>query len=395
MEKALLVGIITPQQPENKAKEYLQELAFLSETAGAVPLRRFLQHLPYPNPRTFVGEGKLAQIKQYIAENEDVGLVIFDDELSPLQLRNIENELKVKVLDRTNLILDIFAQRAQTAHAKTQVELAQCQYMLPRLTRLWTHLERQRGGIGMRGPGETQIETDRRILLSKISLLKEKLRKIDQQKSIQRKNRENMVRVALVGYTNAGKSTIMNLISKANVFAENKLFATLDTTVRKVIVDNLPFLLSDTVGFIRKLPHHLIESFKSTLDELDEADILVHVCDISHPNFEEQYTVVNETIKSIVKDEKPTLVIFNKIDNYSFVEKDEADLSERSAENISLDELEKTYMARLSGNCLFISAKEKTNIDHFKLILYNKVKEVYSQKYPYSNFIFDKYDDLQ
>ncbi|MFC2390528.1 MAG: GTPase HflX [Bacteroidetes bacterium] len=395
MEKALLVGIITPQQPENKAKEYLQELAFLSETAGAVPLRRFLQHLPYPNPRTFVGEGKLAQIKQYIAENEDVGLVIFDDELSPLQLRNIENELKVKVLDRTNLILDIFAQRAQTAHAKTQVELAQCQYMLPRLTRLWTHLERQRGGIGMRGPGETQIETDRRILLSKISLLKEKLRKIDQQKSIQRKNRENMVRVALVGYTNAGKSTIMNLISKANVFAENKLFATLDTTVRKVIVDNLPFLLSDTVGFIRKLPHHLIESFKSTLDELDEADILVHVCDISHPNFEEQYTVVNETIKSIVKDEKPTLVLFNKIDNYSFVEKDEADLSERSAENISLDELEKTYMARLSGNCLFISAKEKTNIDRFKLILYSKVKEVYSQKYPYSNFIFDKYDDLQ
>lgn len=395
MEKALLVGIITPQQPENKAKEYLQELAFLSETAGAVPLRRFLQHLPYPNPRTFVGEGKLAQIKQYIAENEDVGLVIFDDELSPLQLRNIENELKVKVLDRTNLILDIFAQRAQTAHAKTQVELAQCQYMLPRLTRLWTHLERQRGGIGMRGPGETQIETDRRILLSKISLLKEKLRKIDQQKSIQRKNRENMVRVALVGYTNAGKSTIMNLISKANVFAENKLFATLDTTVRKVIVDNLPFLLSDTVGFIRKLPHHLIESFKSTLDELDEADILVHVCDISHPNFEEQYTVVNETIKSIVKDEKPTLVLFNKIDNYSFVEKDEADLSERSAENISLDELEKTYMARLSGNCLFISAKEKTNIDRFKLILYNKVKEVYSQKYPYSNFIFDKYDNLQ
>ena len=395
MEKALLVGIITPQQPENKAKEYLQELAFLSETAGAVPLRRFLQHLPYPNPRTFVGEGKLAQIKQYIAENEDIGLVIFDDELSPLQLRNIENELKVKVLDRTNLILDIFAQRAQTAHAKTQVELAQCQYMLPRLTRLWTHLERQRGGIGMRGPGETQIETDRRILLSKISLLKEKLRKIDQQKSIQRKNRENMVRVALVGYTNAGKSTIMNLISKANVFAENKLFATLDTTVRKVIVDNLPFLLSDTVGFIRKLPHHLIKSFKSTLDELDEADILVHVCDISHPNFEEQYTVVNETIKSIVKDEKPTLVLFNKIDNYSFVEKDEADLSERSAENISLDELEKTYMARLSGNCLFISAKEKTNIDRFKLILYNKVKEVYSQKYPYSNFIFDKYDDLQ
>ena len=395
MEKAVLIGIITPQQPETKAKEYIEELAFLSETAGAVPVKRFFQNLPYPNPRTFVGEGKLAEIREYIADNEEITLVIFDDELSPVQLRNIENVLKIKILDRTNLILDIFAQRAQTANAKTQVELAQCQYMLPRLTRLWTHLERQRGGIGMRGPGETQIETDRRILLSKISLLKEKLRKIDQQKTIQRKNRENMIRVALVGYTNAGKSTIMNLIGKSNVLAENKLFATLDTTVRKVIVDNLPFLLSDTVGFIRKLPHNLIESFKSTLDELNEADILVHVCDISHPNFEEQFDVVNETIKSIVKTEKPTIVVFNKIDNYSFTEKDEADLSVRTKDNIPLDELQKTYMAKLAGNCLFISAKEKINIDSFKLILYDKVKELYSKKYPYSNFIFDKYDDLE
>ncbi len=395
MEQAILIGIITPQQPENKAKEYIEELAFLSETAGATPVKRFFQHLPYPNPRTFVGEGKLAEIRQYIVDNENIDMVIFDDELSPVQLKNIENELKVKILDRTNLILDIFAQRAQTANAKTQVELAQCQYMLPRLTRLWTHLERQRGGIGMRGPGETQIETDRRILLSKISLLKEKLKKIDQQKSIQRKNREKMVRVALVGYTNAGKSTIMNVLSKANVFAENKLFATLDTTVRKVIIDNLPFLLSDTVGFIRKLPHHLIESFKSTLDELNEADILVHVSDISHSNFEEHYTIVNETIKSIIKIEKPTIVVFNKIDNYSFVEKDETDLSEKTKENISLEELEKTYMAKLSGNCIFISAKEKINTDSLKLMLYEKIKEVYSQKYPYSNFIFEKYDDLE
>lgn len=395
MEKAILIGIITPQQPENKTKEYIEELAFLSETAGATPVKRFFQQLPYPNPRTFVGEGKLAEIRQYIVDNEDIDLVIFDDELSPVQLRNIENELKIKILDRTNLILDIFAQRAQSANAKTQVELAQCQYMLPRLTRLWTHLERQRGGIGMRGPGETQIETDRRILLAKISLLKEKLKKIDQQKSIQRKNREKMVRVALVGYTNAGKSTIMNLLAKANVFAENKLFATLDTTVRKVIVDNLPFLLSDTVGFIRKLPHHLIESFRSTLDELNEADILVHVSDISHSNFEEHYNIVNETINSIVKDDKPTIVVFNKIDNYSFVEKEEADLSERTRENISIEDLEKTYMAKLSGNCIFISAKDKINTDNFKLMLYEKVKEVYSQKYPYSNFLFEKYDDLE
>lgn len=395
MEKAVLVGIITPQQPERKAREYIEELAFLSETAGAVPAKRFFQQLPYPNPKTFVGEGKLQEIKEYLEEHEDIEIVIFDDDLTPLQQKNIEGRLKIKVLDRTSLILDIFASRAQTASAKTQVELAQCQYMLPRLTRLWTHLERQRGGIGMRGPGETQIETDRRLLLSKISQLKDKLRQIDKQKETQRKNRKQMVRVALVGYTNVGKSTIMNLISKSDLFAENKLFATLDTTVRKVIIDNLPFLLSDTVGFIRKLPHHLVESFKSTLDELDESDILVHVVDISHPNFEEQYDVVNETIKSIVKEEKPTIVVFNKIDEYSFVEKDEADLSERTKENVSIEELERTYMAKLEGNCIFISAKDKINIDSFKQMMYNMVKDIYSQKYPYSNFLFEKYDDLQ
>lgn len=395
MEKAVLVGIITPQQPERKAREYIEELAFLSETAGAVPAKRFFQQLPYPNPKTFVGEGKLQEIKEYLEEHEDIEIVIFDDDLTPLQQKNIEVRLKIKVLDRTSLILDIFASRAQTASAKTQVELAQCQYMLPRLTRLWTHLERQRGGIGMRGPGETQIETDRRLLLSKISQLKDKLRQIDKQKETQRKNRKQMVRVALVGYTNVGKSTIMNLISKSDLFAENKLFATLDTTVRKVIIDNLPFLLSDTVGFIRKLPHHLVESFKSTLDELDESDILVHVVDISHPNFEEQYDVVNETIKSIVKEEKPTIVVFNKIDEYSFVEKDEADLSERTKENVSIEELERTYMAKLEGNCVFISAKDKINIDSFKQMMYDMVKDIYSQKYPYSNFLFEKYDDLQ
>ncbi len=395
MEKAVLVGIITPQQPERKAREYIEELAFLSETAGAVPAKRFFQQLPYPNPKTFVGEGKLQEIKEYLEEHEDIEIVIFDDDLTPLQQKNIEGRLKIKVLDRTSLILDIFASRAQTASAKTQVELAQCQYMLPRLTRLWTHLERQRGGIGMRGPGETQIETDRRLLLSKISQLKDKLRQIDKQKETQRKNRKQMVRVALVGYTNVGKSTIMNLISKSDLFAENKLFATLDTTVRKVIIDNVPFLLSDTVGFIRKLPHHLVESFKSTLDELDESDILVHVVDISHPNFEEQYDVVNETIKSIVKEEKPTIVVFNKIDEYSFVEKDEADLSERTKENVSIEELERTYMAKLEGNCVFISAKDKINIDSFKQMMYDMVKDIYSQKYPYSNFLFEKYDDLQ
>lgn len=312
-ESAILVGLITPQQKEDKAIEYLDELAFLAETAGAIPVKRFMQRLDYPNSRTFVGQGKLNEIKSYIIDNEYEGMIIFDDELSALQLRNIENELKIKVLDRTNLILDIFANRAQTAYAKTQVALAQYQYMLPRLTRLWTHLERQRGGIGMRGPGETQIETDRRIILDRISKLKTNLAQIDQQQSTQRRNRGKMVRVALVGYTNVGKSTLMNVLSKADVFAENKLFATLDTTVRKVIIDNLPFLLSDTVGFIRKLPHHLIESFKSTLDEVREADLLVHIVDISHPNFEEQYQVVNKTLQEINKAEKPVILVFNKI----------------------------------------------------------------------------------
>ena len=394
-EAVIIVGVHTPDRQSYTTNEYLDELEFLVQTAGGACVQRFIQQLPAPDSRTYIGSGKVLEVKAAVAEHE-AGLVVFDDELSPTQQRNLEKELECKVVDRTNLILDIFAQRARTAYAKKQVELAQYQYLLPRLAGLWTHLERQRGGIGMRGPGEREIETDRRIVRDRISKLKGELAQIDRQMATQRQTRGQLVRVALVGYTNVGKSTIMNLLGKADVLAENKLFATLDTTVRRVSTEGgLPYLLSDTVGFIRKLPHHLIESFKSTLDELDEADILVHVCDISHPNFEEQYTVVNETIKSIVKDEKPTLVLFNKIDNYSFVEKDEADLSERSAENISLDELEKTYMARLSGNCLFISAKEKTNIDRFKLILYNKVKEVYSQKYPYSNFIFDKYDDLQ
>ena len=395
MENAILIGISTPQQPIEKAKEYIEELAFLSETAGAIPVKKFFQNLPYPNPRTFVGEGKLEEIKQYIADNENIDLIIFDDELSPLQLKNIEKVLQIKILDRTNLILDIFAKRAKTSNSKTQVELAQCQYMLPRLTRLWTHLERQRGGIGMRGPGETQIETDRRILLTKISLLKERLKQIDKQMVTQRKNRENMVRAALVGYTNVGKSTIMNLISKANIFAENKLFATLDTTVRKVIIDNLPFLLSDTVGFIRKLPHQLVESFKSTLNELNEADLLIHVVDISHPNFEEQYEVVNATLKSILTEDKHIIVVFNKIDNYKFIEKEEDDLSEITRENLSLDDLKRTWMAKMHENCIFISAKENRNIDELKLAVYEKVKDIYSQKYPYSNFIFEKYEDLK
>jgi len=325
-EKAILVGLILPTQNEKKTREYLDGLAFLADTAGAEPIKLFFQRLDYPNPRTFVGEGKLAEIKEFVIENE-IGIVIFDDELSPLQLRNVEKELQVKILDRTNLILDIFAKRAQTSHAKTQVELAQYQYLLPRLTRMWTHLERQRGGIGMRGPGETQIETDRRIILTKIAYLKEELKSIDKQKSVQRKNRGKMVRVALVGYTNAGKSTLMNLLSKSDVFAENKLFATLDTTVRKVIIDNLPFLLSDTVGFIRKLPHGLIESFKSTLDEVREADILLHIVDISHPNFEEQIEVVEHTLNEIDKTIKPVILIFNKTDAFSYTPKDTDDLT--------------------------------------------------------------------
>ena len=392
-ERAVLVGLITASQNEQKSKEYLDELAFLTETSGATPVKRFSQRLDYPNPRTFVGEGKLAEIKQFLTENPEVGMVIFDDELSPKQLRNIEKELEVKILDRTILILDIFAKRAQTAHAKIQVELAQCQYMLPRLTRLWTHLERQRGGIGMRGPGETQIETDRRIILTKIALLKEELKSIDKQKAIQRKNRGKMVRVALVGYTNVGKSTLMNLMSKSEVFAENKLFATLDTTVRKVIIDNLPFLLTDTVGFIRKLPTHLIESFKSTLDEVREADLLVHIVDISHPNFEDQYDVVNTTLAEINKESKPTILVFNKIDAFTYTPKDDDDLSPKLRENYSLEELQKSWMAKLNGDCIFISARDKDNTDALKTLLYEKVKQLHITRFPYNDFLFQKFDE--
>ncbi len=392
-EKTVLVGLITPQQNEAKSNEYLDELAFLADTAGAVPVKRFLQRLDYPNPVTFVGKGKIEEIKAYVDENE-IGLAIFDDELSPKQLKNIEEALKIKILDRTSLILDIFAKRAQTAHAKTQVELAQYQYLLPRLTRLWTHLERQRGGIGMRGPGETQIETDRRIVLDKIAYLKEELKLIDKQKSVQRKNRGKMVRVALVGYTNVGKSTLMNLLCKSDVFAENKLFATLDTTVRKMIIDNLPFLVSDTVGFIRKLPTKLIESFKSTLDEVREADILLHVVDISHPAFEEQIEVVEATINDICKGEKkPTILVFNKIDAFTCKQKDEDDLTPRTKENITLEELQETWMAKMQQNCIFISAQEKSNIDELKALLYNKVKEIHIKRFPYNDFLFSKYDE--
>lgn len=398
-ERALLVGLVTPTQNEAKTMEYLDELVFLAETAGAVPEKRFLQKLDYPNPRTYVGTGKLQEIKNYIEESAadgeaGVGMVVFDDELSPKQIQNIERELQVKILDRTSLILDIFALRAQTANAKTQVELAQYQYLLPRLTRLWTHLERQRGGIGMRGPGETQIETDRRIILDRISRLKEELRSIDRQKTIQRKNRGRLVRVALVGYTNVGKSTLMNLLSKSDVFAENKLFATLDTTVRKVIIDNLPFLLSDTVGFIRKLPTHLVDSFKSTLDEVREADLLLHVVDISHPAFEEQIEVVNRTLHDICPDEeKPVIIVFNKIDAFTYVEKAADDLTPRTRENVSLDELRATWMAKMAENCIFISARERTNIDELKALLYRRVKEIHTARFPYNDFLFQHYDD--
>ena len=401
-ETAILVGLITADQPEDKAREYLDELAFLAETAGAIPQKIFIQRLDYPHPNTFVGPGKLLEIKAYVEEN-NIGIVIFDDELSPRQVRNIEKELVdqspnavdvVKVLDRTNLILDIFARRAQTANAKTQVELAQYQYILPRLTGMWTHLERQRGGgIGRYGPGETQLETDRRIILKKISLLKDELKAIDRQMATQRKNRGKMVRVALVGYTNVGKSTLMNLLSKSELFAEDKLFATLDTTVRKVIIDNLPFLLSDTVGFIRKLPHHLIESFKSTLDEVREADLLLHIVDISHPNFEEQQEVVNQTLKDIDKTEKPMVLIFNKIDAFSYTPKESDDLSPLKRENISLKELENTWMSKLHENCIFISAKNRTNLDELRKLIYDKVKTIHIERYPYNDFLFDKYEE--
>lgn len=392
-EKAVLVGLITQQQSEDQVKEYLDELAFLADTAGIIPDKKFTQKLEYANPVTFVGSGKLNEIKEYLNENE-IGIAIFDDELSPKQLRNIEKELQVKILDRTSLILDIFAMRAQTAYAKTQVELAQYQYLLPRLTRLWTHLDRQRGGGAMmRGVGETQLETDRRIVLDKIAFLKDQLKSIDKQMASQRKNRGKMVRVALVGYTNVGKSTLMNLLSKSDVFAENKLFATLDTTVRKVIIDNLPFLLSDTVGFIRKLPTHLVESFKSTLDEVREADLLLHVVDISHPNFEEQIEVVTNTLNEIDKEEKPTILVFNKIDAFTYVKKDEDDLTPVKRENLSLDDLKKTWMNKMADDCIFISAREKMNIDELKEKVYKRVKEIHIERYPYNDFLFQRYEE--
>ena len=392
-ERAVLVGLVTPRQSELKANEYLAELAFLADTAGAETVRTFLQKLDYPNPRTFVGKGKLDEIKTFIEEN-DIAMVIFDDDLTVKQVANIEKELGVKILDRTSLILDIFAKRAQTANAKTQVELAQYQYLLPRLTRMWTHLERQRGGIGMRGPGETQIETDRRIILDKISRLKAELVAIDKQKSMQRKNRGKLTRVALVGYTNVGKSTLMNLLSKSDVFAENKLFATLDTTVRKVIIDNLPFLLTDTVGFIRKLPTHLVDSFKSTLDEVRDADLLVHVVDISHPNFEEQIEVVDKTLREVCDGaDKPMILVFNKIDAFTYKPKDEDDLTPRTRENISLDELKATWMAKMNDNCVFISAKKGINIDELKNKIYEKAREIHIARFPYNDFLFQKYDE--
>ena len=392
-ERAVLVGLITPRQSEERANEYLDELAFLADTAGAVTERRFLQRMNQANSRTFVGKGKLEEIRQYIEDN-DIGMVIFDDDLSSKQVANIERELKVKILDRTSLILDIFAKRAQTANAKTQVELAQYQYLLPRLTRMWTHLERQRGGIGMRGPGETQIETDRRIILDRIARLKAELRDIDKQKAVQRKNRGKLTRVALVGYTNVGKSTLMNLLSKSDVFAENKLFATLDTTVRKVVIDNLPFLLTDTVGFIRKLPTHLVESLKSTLDEVREADVLVHVVDISHPNFEEQIEVVNRTLADVCGgSEKPMIMVFNKIDAFTYKPKDEDDLTPVSRENISLEELENTWMGKLGDNAVFISAKKGIGIDRLKRLLYDKAKEIHLTRFPYNDFLFPTYSE--
>lgn len=400
-ETAILVGLVTPTQDEAKTTEYLDELEFLADTAGAVIVKRFTQKVGGPNQTFYVGKGKLEEIHQYIKDEEDndreIGMVIFDDELSAKQLRNIENELHVKVLDRTSLILDIFAMRAQTANAKTQVELAQYRYMLPRLQRMWTHLERQGGGsgsgggkgsVGLRGPGETQLEMDRRIILNRMSLLKKRLVEIDRQKTTQRKNRGRLIRVALVGYTNVGKSTLMNLLAKSEVFAENKLFATLDTTVRKVVIKNLPFLLADTVGFIRKLPTDLVDSFKSTLDEVREADLLLHVVDISHPDFEEQIQVVNSTLKDLECADKPTMLVFNKIDNYSWTEKDPDDLTPVRKENISLDDLKKTWMAKLNDDCIFVSAKNRDNIDEFRDVLYRKVRELHVQKYPYNDFLY-------
>lgn len=386
-ERAVLIGLVTKDQNLERSKEYLNELAFLVDTAGGITVKRFVQSLDFPNSKTFVGTGKLDEIAAFI-EEEEIDLAVFDDELSPSQLRNIERIMKCKILDRNNLILDIFAKRAQTAHARTQVELAQYQYLLPRLTRMWTHLERQRGGIGLRGPGETEIETDRRIIRDKIARLKKKLVQIDKQKITQRKNRESLIRVALVGYTNVGKSTIMNLLSKSQIFAENKLFATLDTTVRKVVIDNLPFLLSDTVGFIRKLPHGLIESFKSTLDEVREANVLIHVVDISHPDFEEQINIVNQTLADIGVIDKPVIIAFNKIDAYTFTEKEEDDLTPITKENYSLEDLQKTWMAKIETPCIFISAKEKQNYHEFRKLIYDYVKDLHAKIYPYNRFLY-------
>ncbi|MBR4967471.1 MAG: GTPase HflX [Bacteroidaceae bacterium] len=406
-ETAILVGLITATQNERKTNEYLDELEFLAQTAGAEVVKRFTQRIDHPHPVTYVGTGKLKEIADYVEmlkdSDDEIGMVIFDDELSAKQIRNIEKEIKIKILDRTSLILDIFAMRAQTAHAKVQVELAQYKYMLPRLQRLWTHLERQGGGsgggsgkggsVGLRGPGETQLEMDRRIILGRMSLLKEQLAQIDKQKSIQRKNRGRLIRVALVGYTNVGKSTLMNLLAKSEVFAENKLFATLDTTVRKVIIENLPFLLSDTVGFIRKLPTDLVESFKSTLDEVREADLLLHVVDVSHPEFEEQIEVVEKTLADLKCGDKPLMVIFNKIDAFTYVQKEEDDLTPKTKENITLDELKETWMNKLADNCLFISAREKQNIENLKEIIYKKVCELHVQKYPYNDFLYQTYEE--
>lgn len=387
-ELCVLVGVITSEIKEETAIEYLEELEFLAETAGAITKKKFLQKLPMANPRTFVGTGKLQEIKDYIKE-EGIELVIFDDELSPSQLRNIERELECKILDRNILILDIFASRARTSHAKTQVELAQLQYMLPRLTRMWTHLERQKGGIGLRGPGESQIESDRRVIQQRISLMKEKLKEIDKQMAVQRGNRGQLVRVALVGYTNVGKSTLMNLLSKSEVFAENKLFATLDTTVRKVVIENLPFLLTDTVGFIRKLPHQLVESFKSTLDEVREADLLVHVVDISHETFEDQYNIVNETLNELDKTEKPTILVFNKIDAYVPTKREENDPNPATEDQFTLEELKNSWMSKLNNkNCVFISATDKENIEELKTMIYEEVKRIFKVRYPYNNFLY-------
>jgi len=392
LERAILVGIIYPGQDEREAEDYLRELSFLTETAGAEPMKRFVQKLDAPNPRTFVGSGKIGEVALFVKEN-NVDIAIFDDELSPSQIRNIEKAIDCRILDRTNLILDIFARRARTSHARTQVELAQYQYLLPRLTGMWTHLERQRGGIGLRGPGETEIETDRRIIRDKIALLKTQLKRIDTQMATQRKNRGKMVRVALVGYTNVGKSTIMNLLSKSDVFAENKLFATLDTTVRKVVIGNLPFLLSDTVGFIRKLPHDLVESFKSTLDEVRESDLIIHVVDIAHPSFEEQIKVVGETLCELDSINKPIIIVFNKIDAFSFTIKEEDDLTPVLKENYSLSDLEKTWMASDKNHrTVFISAKSKENIVKFRNLLYEEVKKIHIKRYPYNDFLYETTD---